>query len=147
MKIYLPDMEAMTDFGSRIAENLAAGDVIALSGELGAGKSTLARTIIRSLGYKADVPSPSFTIIETYDPPDIRIPVVHADFYRLDSAQELMEIGLDEYRSGAVLLAEWPENVGGFTYDANCLSIVLEIAGNGREAIVEGQKNWLKRLP
>lgn len=147
MKIYLPDMEAMADFGSRIAENLVAGDVIALSGELGAGKSTLARTIIRSLGYKADVPSPSFTIIETYDPPDIRIPVVHADFYRLDSAQELMEIGLDEYRSGAVLLAEWPENVGGFIYDANCLSIVLEIAGNGREAIVEGQKNWLKRLP
>ena len=137
----------MNQFGVRIAAVLRAGDVVALSGGLGAGKTTLARAIIGALGYSAEVPSPSFTIIESYDPPAVRLPVVHADFYRLIRPEEADEIGLDDCRAGAVLLAEWPENVGGFTHDPACLSIRLETAEIGRTAIAEAAPDWLGREP
>ena len=82
MIVKLPDLAAMTDLGGQIAAHIRPGDVIALSGELGAGKTTLARAILLALGHRGEVPSPSFAILETYDPPGIRLPVVHADFYR-----------------------------------------------------------------
>lgn len=137
----------MEEFGTRIAAQLRAGDVVALSGALGAGKTTLARAVIAALGYKAEVPSPTFTIIETYDPPAVRLPLVHADFYRLQRPGEVEEIGLDDYRNGAVLLAEWPENAGGFAHEPACLSITLEVADEGRIAIARGGADWLGRMP
>lgn len=143
----LPDLPAMERFGAAIAANLRPDDVVALTGGLGAGKTTLARAIIAALGHEGEVPSPSFTIIETYDPPMVRIPLVHADFYRLSDPAEAEELGLDDYRQGAALLAEWPENAGGFAHEAGCLSIMLEIAGNGRKAIVEAGANWQGRIP
>nr|WP_137678615.1 tRNA (adenosine(37)-N6)-threonylcarbamoyltransferase complex ATPase subunit type 1 TsaE [Parerythrobacter lutipelagi] len=145
MRIELPDLPAMEEFGQRIAAGLQAGDVVALSGGLGAGKTTLSRAMLAALGYQSEVPSPTFTIIETYDPPAVKLPVVHADFYRLQSPAEAEEIGLDDYRDGAVLLAEWPENAGGFSHEPGCLSVRLEIAGNGRIAIVEQGADWLTR--
>lgn len=147
MRVDLPDLAAMQAFGARLAEQVRAGDVIALSGQLGAGKTTLARAIIAALGYRGEVPSPTFTLIETYDPPAVRLPVVHADFYRLDRPEEAAELGLDDYRDGAVLIAEWPERAGGFAAEPECLSIALEIAGNGRTAIVEPGAAWQGRLP
>ncbi|MFZ1743361.1 MAG: tRNA (adenosine(37)-N6)-threonylcarbamoyltransferase complex ATPase subunit type 1 TsaE [Pontixanthobacter sp.] len=147
MKIELPDLAAMNAFGARIAGQLQAGDVVALTGGLGAGKTTLARAIIGAFGYQAEVPSPTFTIIETYDPPAIAMPLVHADFYRLNEPSEVEEIGLDDYREGAVLLAEWPDHAGGFAHEANCLSIALETAEEGRLAIVKAGTGWLERLP
>ncbi|MEO6388377.1 MAG: tRNA (adenosine(37)-N6)-threonylcarbamoyltransferase complex ATPase subunit type 1 TsaE [Croceibacterium sp.] len=143
----LPDLAAMDAFGARLARQLRPGDVVALSGGLGAGKTTLARAIIGALGYAGEVPSPTFTLIETYSPPALRLPLVHADFYRLKSPSEAEEIGLDDYREGAVLLAEWPENAGGFANEPGCLAIRLEIAGSGRRAIVEPGAEWLERLP
>ena len=137
----------MAAFGARIGEVLRPGDVIALSGGLGAGKTTLARAILSALGYQGEVPSPTFTIIETYEPPALRLRVVHADFYRLDRPAEADELGLDDYREGAALVAEWPEHVGGFATEPGCLSIALEIAGNGRRAIVEGGADWHGRMP
>jgi tRNA threonylcarbamoyladenosine biosynthesis protein TsaE len=142
--IELPDMAAMAAFGARIARRLRAGDVVALSGPLGSGKTTLARAIIAALGHAEEVPSPTFTIVETYDL-DPRL--VHADFYRLDSPREAEELGLDDYREGAALIAEWPERAGGFADEPGCLSVTLEIAGSGRKAIVEGGADWLGRLP
>jgi len=147
MKAELPDLPAMTALGSRIAERLRPGDVVALSGGLGAGKTTLARAIIAALGYEGEVPSPTFTIVEVYAPPAVRLPVVHADFYRLDRPGEADELGLDDYREGAALLAEWPENAGGFAKEPGLLSVALEIAGSGRRAIVEPGPDWLERLP
>lgn len=147
MNMLLPDLAAMDAYGARIAAKLQIGDVVALSGGLGAGKTTLARAIIAALGYQAEVPSPTFTIIETYDPPAIRLPLVHADFYRLERPEEVEEIGLDDYRSGAVLLAEWPEHVGGFDQEAGCLQITLEVAEEGRIAIARGGAKWLGRMP
>ena len=147
MRIALPDLPAMARLGATIAERLRAGDVVALSGGLGAGKTTLARAIIAGLGHAGEVPSPSFAIIETYDSPAVRLPLVHADFYRLSSPAEAEELGLDDYRHGAVLLAEWPDHAGGFAHEPGCLAITLEIADEGRVAIVEGGADWLGRMP
>lgn len=147
MTLDLPDLAAMEAFGARIARQLRAGDVVALSGGLGAGKTTLARAIIAALGYEGEVPSPTFTLVQTYDPPLVDLPLLHADFYRLEYAEEAEQLGLDDYREGAALLAEWPEKAGGFEHEPQCLSIALEIAGEGRRAIVEGGADWLGRLP
>lgn len=147
MIIDLPDLAAMEALGARIAGQLRPGDVVALSGGLGAGKTTLARAMIAALGHQGEVPSPTFTIVETYDPPDVRLPLVHADFYRLERPGEADELGLDHYREGAALIAEWPEHVGGFVAEPGCLAIALEIAGSGRKAIVEPGADWQSRLP
>lgn len=147
----LPDLAAMADYGARIAAQLRAGDVVALEGGLGAGKTTLARAILASLGHAGEVPSPTFTIIETYAAPRLRLPVVHADFYRLDDPSELTEIGLDDYREGAVLLAEWPDQAGGFAHEPGCLSVTLlpvgESGEGGRIAIARGGADWVGRMP
>lgn len=151
----LPDLAAMAAYGARIADRLRAGDVVALSGGLGAGKTTLARAILASLGHDGEVPSPTFTIIETYAAPPLRLAVAHADFYRLEHPDELIEIGLDDYRHDAVLLAEWPEHAGGFADEPGCLAITLESIGenagesgeSGRIAIARGGADWLGRMP
>ncbi|MBV1918182.1 MAG: tRNA (adenosine(37)-N6)-threonylcarbamoyltransferase complex ATPase subunit type 1 TsaE [Sphingomonadaceae bacterium] len=147
MKLPLPDLGAMERFGRAIAGRLQVGDVVALSGGLGAGKTTLARAIISALGYEGEVPSPSFSIVELYEPPALRLALAHADFYRLERPEETEEIGLDDYRQGAALLAEWPEHAGGFDHEPGCLSITLEIADEGRKAIVEAGQDWHVRLP
>jgi len=150
-RIVLPDLAAMDALGAEIAGAVRPGDVVALSGGLGAGKTTLARAILRALGHEGEVPSPSFAIIEIYDPPGVRLPVVHADFYRLAQPQDAAELGLDDYRDGAVLIAEWPSHAGGFAHEPACLSIGLEMTGeNGdgaRIAIVEAGDDWLGRSP
>ena len=147
----LPDLAAMAAYGARIAARVRAGDVVALTGGLGAGKTTLARAILAALGHAGEVPSPTFTIIETYDAPPLRLPVVHADFYRLEDPAERFEIGLEDYREGAVLLAEWPDHAGGFGHEAGCLEIILEPAGEngdgGRIAIARGGADWVGRMP
>ena len=144
MILDLPDLAAMEALGARIATRLRPGDVVALSGPLGSGKTTIARAIIAALGHQGEVPSPTFTIVETYD---LDPPLVHADFYRLEHPREAEELGLDDYRDGAALIAEWPEKAGGFTHEPGCLSIALEIAGNGRKAIVEAGADWHGRMP
>jgi tRNA threonylcarbamoyladenosine biosynthesis protein TsaE len=147
VKLELADLGAMDRFGAAIAAVLRPGDVVALSGGLGAGKTTLARAVIAALGHGGEIPSPSFAIIELYEPPAVRLPLVHADFYRLSHPAEAAEIGLDDYRQGAALLAEWPENAGGFAHEPGCLAIALEDVGEGRIAIVEAGADWLGRLP
>lgn len=142
-EIALPDLAAMEALGASVAGLAQAGDVVALSGGLGVGKTTLARAILMALGHEGEVPSPTFTIIETYD--YTPLPVVHADFYRLNNPGEVEELGLSDYREGALLIAEWPECAGGFSHDPQCLSIHLEIVGEGRKAIVEPGAAWQGR--
>lgn len=143
MIVDLPDLGRVTALGSRIASRLQIGDVVALSGPLGAGKTTLARAIVAASGHAGEVPSPTFTILETY--PDCRPPLVHADFYRLDHPRDAAELGLDDYRQDAALIAEWPERAGGFADEPGCLSVTLEAVGEGRRAIVEPGTAWLGR--
>jgi tRNA threonylcarbamoyladenosine biosynthesis protein TsaE len=147
VRIELPDLAAMADFGQRIAARVRPGDVVALEGGLGAGKTTLARAIIAALGHAGEVPSPTFTIIETYDAPPLRVAVAHADFYRLEDPAEALELGLDDYREDAVLIAEWPDHAGGFAHEPGCLAILLETAEEGRIAIVKPGADWLGRWP
>jgi tRNA threonylcarbamoyladenosine biosynthesis protein TsaE len=147
----LPDLAAVAAYGARIAARLRVGDAVTLSGGLGAGKTTLARAILTALGHEGEVPSPTFTIIETYGSPPLRLAVAHADFYRLKDPREAAELGLDDYREGAALIAEWPDHAGGFEHEAACLSIYLAEAGKpcetSRIAIARGGADWLERMP
>src|ERR1044071_3482044 len=97
-----------------IAAALDPGDLVTLSGDLGAGKTTFARAMIRHLADNPDipVPSPTFTLIQTYDLP--RFPIVHADLYRLEGPGELAELGFDDLPKDAVVLLEWPDRAAGF---------------------------------
>ena len=93
--------------GRQLAASLQPGDVLLLYGDLGAGKSELTRGIAEGLGVSGPVTSPSFTILNVYD--DGRIPLYHFDWYRLESAEELYEMGMDEYLGGdGVAVVEWP---------------------------------------
>ena len=105
--------EAATDmFGRRLAARLAPGDVVLLSGDLGAGKTALARGVLAGLGHGGEVPSPTFTLVQSYDLPGVRLPVWHVDLYRLEDPDEVEELGLDEILADGVLLIEWPERAG-----------------------------------
>lgn len=112
--VVLPNEQALHRLVTDIAVALEPGDMITLSGDLGAGKTTFARALIRRLaGDPAiEVPSPSFTLMQTYDLP--RFPVVHADLYRVSGAGELAELGFDDLPPGAVVLLEWPDRAAGF---------------------------------
>ena len=99
--------EETKNLGTRLAEELRAGDVILLEGPLGAGKSELARGVARGLDVRETVTSPSFTILNVYE--SGRLPLYHFDWYRLESAEELFEMGMDEYLGGdGIALVEWP---------------------------------------
>ena len=94
-------------FGRSLAQKLQPGDVLLLWGNLGAGKSEMTRGIAEGLGVSGPVTSPSFTILNVYD--DGRVPLYHFDWYRLESAEELYEMGMDEYLGGdGVAVVEWP---------------------------------------
>lgn len=103
--------EEMRKIGRSIAAGLHGGEIVTLSGTLGAGKTFLAKSIISSLGFNGDVSSPTFAIIHEYDEPSMRLPIVHADLYRLDDPGELEELGLFD-RPDSVVLVEWPEKGG-----------------------------------
>jgi tRNA threonylcarbamoyladenosine biosynthesis protein TsaE len=107
----LPDEAATEALGRRVAAALRAGDAVCLSGPLGAGKSTLARALVRALTTAdEEVPSPTFTLVQAYDGPDF--PVAHFDLYRLKSPDEADEIGLDEALATGAVVIEWPERLG-----------------------------------
>ncbi|CAN5229172.1 tRNA (adenosine(37)-N6)-threonylcarbamoyltransferase complex ATPase subunit type 1 TsaE [soil metagenome] len=110
--IEIADEAAMLTFGARLADLVRPGDVIALSGGLGAGKTTLARGMLAMLGLIEEAPSPSFAIVQPYEPPLVRLPVAHVDLYRLEDAGDAEELGLDEYLEEGILIVEWPERLG-----------------------------------
>ena len=115
------------ELGKRLAEQLKAGDVILLEGELGAGKSELARGVAGGLGVTETVTSPSFTILNVYE--SGRIPLYHFDWYRLEDAEELYELGMDEYLGGdGIALVEWPGRCPD-AVPADCLRIRITAEG------------------
>src|SRR6516164_1505419 len=109
----VPNKAALAAFMADIAAALEPGDLVTLSGDLGAGKTTFARALIRYLAgdQTVDVPSPTFTFVQTYELP--RFPLVHADLYRVTGATELTELGFDDLPEGAVVLMEWPDRAAG----------------------------------
>jgi len=125
--VTLPDEEATRRFATDIAGTLEPGDLITLSGDLGAGKTTFARALIRHLAGDAaiEVPSPSFTLVQSYELPHFTL--VHADLYRVGSAAELAELGFDDVPDGAVVLIEWPDRAAG-ALPADRLDIAFTLA-------------------
>jgi tRNA threonylcarbamoyladenosine biosynthesis protein TsaE len=143
MTIHLVNAEATEAFGATLAARLREGDVIALFGPLGAGKTTLARGLLRGLGYQGDVASPTFPIVQPYAPPDTRIPLWHVDLYRIEHPSELEEIGLGEARGEAALVIEWPERLPALWPDA--LRLTLAIDGDGRALTAQVPPAWGER--
>jgi tRNA threonylcarbamoyladenosine biosynthesis protein TsaE len=142
----LPDETATAALAARISALAAPADIIALKGDLGAGKTTFARAFIRARGARdEEVPSPTFTLVQVYelDP----TPVWHFDLYRLESPEEAWELGLEDAFSGAISLIEWPERLGPFLPERR-LEITLAFGDRpgARRALLSPGDPWQTRL-
>lgn len=142
-ELTLPDEAATARVAAALAAALRPGDTVALSGELGAGKSTLARQLLRALGWVGDVPSPTFTLVQPYE--ELAVPVWHCDLYRLQSPAEADALGL--FETDAALLIEWPERLGA-RLPADALILRLEGSGDApRRLTWRAPSAWEGRWP
>lgn len=144
LRLHLPTAEATDALGARLARALRAGDDVRLSGGLGAGKSALARAVIRARlaaeRRAEDIPSPTYTLIQTYQTADAEIR--HADLYRLSSPEEAEELGLFDRSDQAILLIEWPERLGDAPEGRRLeLQLALENQGRRLDATLLG-RGW-----
>ena len=138
MTVALPDLAATARLGAAIAARLARGDAVLLKGDLGSGKTTLARAILAALEVSENVPSPTFTLVQAYETPHLM--VSHYDLYRLKHDSELEELGLDEALEQGAALIEWPERAQGrMPTDALTASLA---ADQERRAVLEGPARW-----
>jgi tRNA threonylcarbamoyladenosine biosynthesis protein TsaE len=139
----LPDAEATGRLGAAVALALKPGEAVCLKGPLGAGKSTLARALVRALTTPhEDVPSPTFTLVQFYD--GLSFPLAHFDLYRLERSDEAFEIGLDEALEEGAAVIEWPERLGG-RLPQDRLDIEIAISGEGRSARLSPHGAWKGR--
>lgn len=136
MTVDLPDAAATEALGRTLAAALPpepAGWMVLLAGDLGSGKTTLARSLLESLGHRGPVPSPTYTLVEAYELPAGII--YHIDLYRINSEDEPRYLGWDGFDDGLRLI-EWPERAPRLTADAD-VSLQLHYAGAGRQALIE----------
>lgn len=139
----LPSPDATGRLGAAVAGALRAGDAVLLYGDLGAGKSTLARGLVRALtSAEEDVPSPTFTLVQFYE--GRGFPVAHFDLYRLERPEEAYEIGLDEALDEGCAVVEWPQRLGS-RLPADRLAIRLTIEGDARRAELVAEGSWSGR--
>ncbi len=140
----LADEAATGALATQIAQRLRPGDTLLLAGEIGAGKSAFARALIRArLGRMEDVPSPTFTLVQTYedDPGDIW----HCDLYRLTHPDEALELGLDEAFETAICLIEWPDRLGDVA-PTTALSLAFAAQEDRHHVTITGPTPWVDRL-
>jgi tRNA threonylcarbamoyladenosine biosynthesis protein TsaE len=131
----LANETATEQLGATLAARLHAGDVVGLQGELGSGKTTLARAILRTAAGDPDliVPSPTFTLVEIYETP--RGTFWHFDLYRLEAPEQVFELGWEEALAEGIVLIEWPQRLGDLL--PKHLSVILEVDGDGRRALLD----------
>ncbi len=143
--IDLPDEASTRQLGEDLALCIGQGDCLALDGELGAGKSTLARALIRCLADDPhlEVPSPTFTLVQSYP---LRIAIAHFDLYRVADPDELVELGLDEALSDGAVLMEWPQNAGALLPPTAIAVRLEETAKGGRLATIDGPVEAMERI-
>jgi tRNA threonylcarbamoyladenosine biosynthesis protein TsaE len=138
VQLDLPNADATNQLGQRLAGLLRAGDTVLLSGQIGAGKSHLARAILREImaqhNMVEDVPSPTFTLVQVYEFGNLD--VWHSDLYRLSDPSEIVELGLLDALPNALCLIEWPEQAGDL-WPENALRISLSVKGDGRRLTAE----------
>lgn len=139
--LFLPDETATDRLGAALAAQLRPGDVVALEGGLGAGKTTLARAILRAASGAPAliVPSPTFTLVEVYDTP--RGIFWHFDLYRLETPEQVFELGWEEARAGGIALVEWADRLGPLL-PRERLTVTLSVEGDGRRATIEGEARF-----
>jgi len=131
-------------FGARLQPYLKAGDVLALTGELGAGKTTFARGLIQSdLGQDEEVPSPTYTLVQTYDLGSYEL--WHCDLYRLAAPDDVLELGLIDMEPDIVSLIEWPDKMGRHLAPG-ALNVNIVFKGDGRDVTLSGPPAWAERL-
>ncbi|MDX2222004.1 MAG: tRNA (adenosine(37)-N6)-threonylcarbamoyltransferase complex ATPase subunit type 1 TsaE [Rhodospirillaceae bacterium] len=142
--VALPRADDTAVLGAQLAQQARAGDVYGLSGDLGSGKTTLARGFIQALvGPDCDVPSPTFTLVQTYDTP--RGVVWHFDLYRMARPDDAVELGLEDALIDGICLIEWPQRLGPL-WPSRGLMVVLDLAGTGRVARLAGGPAWQARV-
>ncbi len=145
----LPDEASTEALARRLAPIVAPGDVLALWGDLGVGKTVFARAFVRARGDAfEDVPSPTFTLVQVYDPTDgSDAPTYHFDLYRLKTFEEAYELGIEEAFVDGISLVEWPDRLGGLL-PAHRLDIKLTegSAPDARSVVLEGRGAWRARL-
>lgn len=129
-EVRLMTAEDVEQFGARLASVIGPGDAILLEGGLGAGKTTLARGLLRGLGLEGEAPSPTFAILQGYEPPEVSVPVGHVDLYRLDDPADVEELGLDDWLNDGALVIEWPDRLGG-RFSAHALNLHIDVAPDG----------------
>ena len=141
----LRDEAATLAFGGKLAKVLRVGDVVTLSGPLSAGKTTLVRGLLKALGHKGEVPSPSFAIVQPYE--SLRPPVWHVDLYRIEDPSDLAELGLEDIREDGVLIIEWPEH-GAPAAWPEALGLSLNVDEQGERALTANVPSaWEGRWP
>jgi tRNA threonylcarbamoyladenosine biosynthesis protein TsaE len=129
----LADAAATHAIGIALAAVVRPGDVVTLAGPLGAGKTSIARGLLSALGLAGEAPSPSYAIVQPYRPPEVELPVLHVDLYRLEELQAVAELGLEDERGDGVLLVEWPDRAGPDAWpDALALALAIEPDGSRR---------------
>ncbi|MGK6320425.1 tRNA (adenosine(37)-N6)-threonylcarbamoyltransferase complex ATPase subunit type 1 TsaE [Sphingomonas sp. DT-204] len=143
----LASLESSEALGRALASVVRPGDVIALSGPLGAGKTSIARGLLAGLGLQGEAPSPSFAIVQPYDPPEVPFPVLHVDLYRIEDPGEAGELGFDEARTDSLLIVEWPERLGTSAWD-DALWLTLSVAVDGTRVLTaKVPAAWKGRWP
>ena len=143
--IRLDGAEATEAFGARLAGLLRRGDIVALYGDLGAGKTTLARGILRGRGFVGEVASPTFPIVQPYE--ELDPPIWHVDLYRIEDPGELRELALDEVLDDGALLVEWPERMGGTLWPQALKLNLLRDGEGARVLTAEVPPAWGERWP
>ena len=138
--LVLNDLAATGALGAQIAAGLHRGTAVALAGELGAGKTALARAVLRARGLKTEAPSPSFSLVQSYDLPGLTIS--HFDLYRIERDAELLELGIEDALDQGAILMEWPQRASGQLPDDTLFVHIVSGTQGKRHVELCGPQRW-----